>query len=117
MIINRIYEWARLVPGKTALICNDVPVSYAAVARAIEMTRLHIAHDAPPAGTTAIVLATSLHDAWLIVLALNALGITTICAQSSSRRVLRIADVSALSSRRSTRPFTACRPMAGRAPG
>ena len=41
MVTNRIYEWARTQPAKTAMIHNDHPCSYAVFARAIEVTKTY----------------------------------------------------------------------------
>ena len=57
MILSRIYEWARVQPAKTAVIHDDVPLSYAAFARALETTRKFLEDQHLPAGRTALVLA------------------------------------------------------------
>lgn len=36
-IVQRIYEWARIQPAKTAMACNGVRISYSSFARNIEM--------------------------------------------------------------------------------
>jgi acyl-coenzyme A synthetase/AMP-(fatty) acid ligase len=80
--ISQIYQWARVQPEKTALIYNDVPYSYAMFARAIEATRGFLACRNLPAGQTAIVLARSIYDGWLSIMALRSLGLNTICVAS-----------------------------------
>src|SRR5262249_28652931 len=80
MVIDRIYQWARSHPTKTAIICNDVAVNYASFSRAIDAARRFLEPHALPAGRTAIVLVHSPPDAWIVLLALRSLGLNTICA-------------------------------------
>ncbi|MEN6541262.1 class I adenylate-forming enzyme family protein [Parvibaculum sp.] len=94
MIADKIYEWARVQPEKTAVIHNDAPFSYAAFARSIETTRLFLEGQDLPAGRTAIVLVQSLIDAWVNVLALRALGLNTICVSSLAvASILNVKDI------------------------
>src|SRR5262249_55381063 len=79
MLIERIYEWARSQPTKTAVICDDVPLNYAAFLRAIDAARRFLEPQALPTGRTAIVLVNSPPDAWVLLLALRSLGVNTIC--------------------------------------
>ena len=78
MITDRLFAWARVQPDKPALLWNDMPLSYAAFARAIEASRRFLAREDLPPGRTAIVLLHNLSDAWVAVLALRALGLTTV---------------------------------------
>jgi len=82
MLIERIYEWARSQPTKTAIICDDIPISYASFSRAIDRARSFLERHALPANRTAIVLVNSPLDAWVLVLALRSLGLNTICVNS-----------------------------------
>jgi acyl-CoA synthetase (AMP-forming)/AMP-acid ligase II len=94
MIINRIYEWARIQPNKTALIHNDTVISYAVFARAIEAMRKFFEQQNLSAGRTAIVLVEQLSDAWIIVLGLRPLGLNTICVRSfSAAEELKVKDI------------------------
>ena len=93
MIVNRIYEWARIQPHKTALIQNDAVISYAVFARTIDATRKFFEQQNLPTGGTAIVLVEQLSDAWIIVLALRALGLNTISVRSiSTAEELKVRD-------------------------
>ena len=82
MIIDRIYETARLHPTKSALIHNDVVIDYVTFARTIETLRKSLERHDLPAGTIAVVLVSHLADAWALVFALRALGLTTIQVRS-----------------------------------
>ena len=97
MIVNRIYQWARVQPGKTALIHDDATVSYAALARRIEARRQYFASRELPAGQTAVVLIQDLAAAWTAVLGLRAAGLNTICAASiADAEALNIRDVACI---------------------
>ncbi|MEN6542096.1 class I adenylate-forming enzyme family protein [Parvibaculum sp.] len=82
MITNRIYELAHKQPDKVALVYNGLSINYADFARTIEATRRFLAQQELPAGRNAVVLASGLADAWVNVLALRALGLTTISVHS-----------------------------------
>ena len=71
MIVNRIYEWAKCQPEKTAVIWNHVSVSYLSFANAIRATIEFFQHENLPVGRTAIVLVHNLLDTWLIIMALR----------------------------------------------
>ena len=77
MITKRIYEWAHSQPNKTALIHNDVSITYWTFARSIETLRNFFRQQDLVAGQTAIVLVQNLADAWAIVMALRSLGLNT----------------------------------------
>src|SRR5262245_28582991 len=79
MLFERIYEWARSHPTKTAVVLRDVAVNYAAFLRAIDAARRFLEPHALPTGRTAIVLVHSPLDAWILLLALRSLGLNTIC--------------------------------------
>src|SRR5262245_17811893 len=82
MLLERIYEWAHSHPTKTAIVCDDVVISYASFSRAIDAARRFLEPHALPAGRTAIVLVNSPLDAWILLLALRSLGLNTICVYS-----------------------------------
>lgn len=94
MIVNRIYEWARIQPTRNAMMCNDVFVDYAFFARSIASMRRTFSNWDLPVGKTAIVLVPSRAYAWVVVLALRSLGLTTIVTESLERaRSLGLRDV------------------------
>jgi len=82
MLTSRIYQWAQAGPERTAVIYNDTPISYASFSRAIEDVRVLLEEQGLPAGGVAIVLAKNLLQAWMLDLALRALGLTSISVQS-----------------------------------
>jgi acyl-CoA synthetase (AMP-forming)/AMP-acid ligase II len=82
MLLERIYEWARSQPKKTAIIYNDVPINYASFSRAIDAARRFLEPHALPAGRTAIVLFSSPLDGWILLLALRSFGFNTICVRT-----------------------------------
>lgn len=95
MIIDRIYEWARIQPSKPALIHNGVVNDYITFARAIEAFRKFLERHDLPAGTIAVVLVNNLADAWALVPALRSLGLTTIQVKSLAQaKALGIKNVS-----------------------
>src|SRR5262245_30466545 len=85
MIADTIRRWAHRRPEKIALIQDGVALSYAAFARAIAASRGYFARRELPVGSTAIVLAENLRDAWFIVLGVRTLGLDTICVQSAAQ--------------------------------
>ncbi len=82
MITNRIYEWARVQPGKPALIYNDSVFDYAYFAKSIEAARQSLEKYNLPQGATAIVLVSNFFDAWRVNIALRTLGLNTISISS-----------------------------------
>jgi acyl-coenzyme A synthetase/AMP-(fatty) acid ligase len=97
MITNRIYEWAHSQPTKLALIHSDVTISYATFARAIDASHRFFANQDLPAGHTAIVLVHNLADAWIIIMALRALGLNTISVESIAQaEALKLKNVACL---------------------
>jgi acyl-CoA synthetase (AMP-forming)/AMP-acid ligase II len=64
MLLERIYEWARSHPTKTAMVCDDVAINYASFSRAIDAACRFLQAHALPAGRTGIVLVNSPMDAW-----------------------------------------------------
>lgn len=93
MIIDRIFEWARMQPLKLALIHDDVSVDYITLARTIEAYRQFLERFDLVAETTAVVLVRNLADAWPLVLALRSIGLTTICPPSLAQ-VQKLKNVS-----------------------
>src|SRR5215475_3936638 len=82
MLLERIYDWARSQPKKTAIIYNDVPINYASFPRTIDAARRFLEPHALSAGRTAIVLFNSPLDGWILLLALRSLGLNTICIRT-----------------------------------
>jgi acyl-coenzyme A synthetase/AMP-(fatty) acid ligase len=97
VIVDRIYEWAQRQPQKKAIICNDFQVTYRQFSNAIQTTRTFLQRENLPAGQTAIVLVKNLLDAWVIVMALRALGLHTISVGSMAEaQSLKINDVACI---------------------
>lgn len=94
MSVPQIYEWARHRPDKHALLYNDVPLTYAELARAIAAMRGFLAtFDLPPDGV-AVVLVKNLRAAWIILLALQERGLTTVAPPSAQQGLgLALRDV------------------------
>lgn len=82
MITEFIYAHARATPQRTAVVWNGVPVSYAHFAHGIELLRTSWQPLALPPGSVAIVVVHSLLDCWIAVLALQTLGLVTVCTRS-----------------------------------
>src|ERR1700693_1635620 len=94
MIVDRIYEWAKRQPDKTAVIWNDVSLSYRSFSNAIRTACDFFQRENLPVGRTAIVLVPGLLDAWIIVMALRSLGLDTISVYSVEEgEALKIRDV------------------------
>jgi acyl-CoA synthetase (AMP-forming)/AMP-acid ligase II len=85
MIVNRIYEWAKRQPDRTAVVWNGGSINYLSFANAIQATIEFFQQENLPAGQTAIVLIHNRLDAWLIVMALRVLGLNTISVTSILR--------------------------------
>jgi acyl-coenzyme A synthetase/AMP-(fatty) acid ligase len=97
MIVERIYEWAKRQPDKTAVIWNDVSLSYLMFSNAILATCDFFQRENLPIGRTAIVLVSDLLDTWIIVMALRSLGLNTISVRSIDQaEALRINDVACI---------------------
>lgn len=97
LIVDRIYEWAQRQPHKKAIIWNDFSLNYLQFSNAIQSTRSFLQRENLPAGRTAIVLVRSLLDAWIIVMALRAVGLHTISAGSMvEAESLKINDVACI---------------------
>jgi len=82
MLLNKIYQWARLKPRKPALIYNDTVWDYADFAKSIAMARNALQKDELPQGATVVILARNLFTSWPIIIALRSLGLTTLAVPS-----------------------------------
>ncbi|MDB5596924.1 MAG: hypothetical protein JWM36_3885 [Hyphomicrobiales bacterium] len=79
MILDQIAHHAARQGAKTALIHNGQSLSYRAFAQLIEQNRRIFAQQNLPVGSTAVILIQNMAQAWLALLGLRALGLTTIC--------------------------------------
>jgi len=91
--IAHIYRHACEQPSKTAVIYNGTAISYAAFANAIDRAMRSFQAEPAIPGTTVVVVIDNLLDCRVAVLALQSLGINTICVKSASiLRELRLRD-------------------------
>jgi len=97
MSFQVIGEGARAHPGKSALIHNGRALSYGEFARAIEEAVVALEAQQLPAACTVVVVIESIAECWVAVLALQFLGITTVCAHSTAvAESLQLGDVEAV---------------------
>jgi acyl-coenzyme A synthetase/AMP-(fatty) acid ligase len=97
MIVERIYHWAQRLPDQPAVIWNDLPLTYLSFWNAIRHAYDFFAAEDLPAGGNAVILVRSLLDSWIIVMALRALGLTTVCVRSNEQtQSLRIQGAACL---------------------
>lgn len=82
MITTRIYDWARRQSTKPAIVANELALNYAEFACAIEAVRSFLERQNLPVNRSVVILPGNLLEAWVLVLALRALGLNTICVQS-----------------------------------
>src|ERR1017187_2896436 len=78
MIQKKIYEWAKTQPSRQAVIWNTISLDYASFANTIEVVRQRLKGEQPGRDGTAVVLGRNLLSAWINVIALRALGVTTV---------------------------------------
>jgi len=69
-------------PDNTAVIYHDTPISYAMLVNALDATIQVIERYRLPVEQPVGIVIQHLLDSWVVVLALQALGITTVCARS-----------------------------------
>jgi len=79
---QNIYDRARTHPSKTAIIYNGNVISYAALEQAISGTIDYLKMQGLTEGQTVVVRISILADCWVAVLALQALGLNTVCVNS-----------------------------------
>ena len=97
VIVDRIYELAQRQPHKKAIIRNNFSLSYLQFSNAVQSTRSFLQRESLPPGRTAIVLVRNLLDAWIIVMALRAVGLHTISVDSMvEAESLKINDVACI---------------------
>jgi len=73
---------AREYPSKAAMVYNGTTISYAAFAGEIAAARSFLANQALTAEGPVVVLIHNLRDCWVVTLALQSLGLTTVCVKS-----------------------------------
>jgi acyl-coenzyme A synthetase/AMP-(fatty) acid ligase len=83
--IAGIWKHAHAAPDKVAVVHDGTPVSYGQFARWIEATRRYLAAQGAPPGCVAIICVGSLLHAWVLLLALRALGLTTVAIRSAAQ--------------------------------
>lgn len=66
------------------MVYNGTAVSYAALARAVKAAIDHLETQEFSTGSAVVVMVNTLPDCWVAVLALQALGIDTVCAKSTA---------------------------------
>jgi acyl-coenzyme A synthetase/AMP-(fatty) acid ligase len=94
MLLNEIYQWARIQPTKPALIHNDTVWDYADFAKAIAMARKLLQKENLPERITVIILASNLYASWPILIALRSLGVNTAVVPSIEvAQALQLTDV------------------------
>lgn len=78
-----INHWATFQPSKPAVVHNGNPISYSSFARAIADARVQCAAEGLVAGATVAIIIRDLVDGWVAMLALQSLGMATVCIRSS----------------------------------
>ncbi|MBK6510947.1 MAG: acyl--CoA ligase [Haliea sp.] len=84
MRLQILTDYARENPSKPAVVHNGRTFSYAEFAGAIRATAGHLETEELPAGHTIAVIVHNLLDCWLVVLALQALGLHTVTVRSTA---------------------------------
>jgi acyl-coenzyme A synthetase/AMP-(fatty) acid ligase len=82
MIIDHIYEWARVNPNRAAIIYNDVAISYGEFAKGIEITRKFLTRQQLPQASTAALLIQNHLGCWIVGIASRAIGLNTIALKT-----------------------------------
>ena len=83
MSLNVIASWASKTPNGVAIIYNGQSVSYSAFTSAILGVLVELDKEGLPNEGTVAVLVDNLRDCWVITLAIRALGLDTVCINSS----------------------------------
>jgi acyl-CoA synthetase (AMP-forming)/AMP-acid ligase II len=81
-VIDNIFDQARAAPDRTAVVYNGQTVSYADFAARIGAAIRHFRDHGLQAGGFAVVSIFRLIDEWVVVLALQGLGLTTVSVRS-----------------------------------
>jgi acyl-coenzyme A synthetase/AMP-(fatty) acid ligase len=82
LIAQYIYHFARVTPTAPAMIHNGIPISYSVFAAAIFRAGIEISSCGVQSPGTVAVKVRNLAECWVITLALQAKGYTTICISS-----------------------------------
>ena len=94
MSFNTIYARACEHPSKPAVIHNGATISYSAFANAIGATIDYLDKQGFTEDHNAVVVVHDLLDCWVVVLALHALGLNTICIKTTELlKVLRVRKI------------------------
>lgn len=97
MSFNKIKHWADTRPTKPAFISNDIVFTYREFASAIGACQRALEDAALPIGADVIVLSREVSHAWILVLALRALGLSTVVLQSLAQiAALKLMNVAAI---------------------
>jgi acyl-coenzyme A synthetase/AMP-(fatty) acid ligase len=84
-------------PSKPAIVYNGNAISYAAFSHAIGTTSRYLETQELPAGSTVVVIIPNLRDCWVVVLALQSLGLNTVCVGSVAvLETLRLNNISGI---------------------
>ena len=83
MSYKTIYAGACEHPSKPAVIHNGTTISYSAFSNAIGATFDYLDTQDLPEGHNVVVIIHNLLDCWVAVLALQALGLNTVCVGST----------------------------------
>ena len=84
-------------PAKPAIVYNGTAISYAAFAHTIGATIRHLEIHEFAAGDTVVVVIHNLRDCWVVVLALQSLGLNTVCVSSVAvLETLRLTNISGI---------------------
>jgi acyl-coenzyme A synthetase/AMP-(fatty) acid ligase len=84
MSYQTLHEGACRHPGRTAVVYHDTPISYALLVNAIDATIQVLERYQLPEAQPVGVVIQHLLDSWVVVLALQALGVPTVCARSTA---------------------------------
>lgn len=82
MIVERIFQHAHSQPNHAAVVWNDHAISYLRFAQGIATLRSAWRPLTPPPGSVVVVVVHSLLESWTAVLALQSLGLVTVCTRS-----------------------------------
>jgi acyl-CoA synthetase (AMP-forming)/AMP-acid ligase II len=82
MIIDYIYDWARVSPNRTAIIYNDVTISYAEFAKGVEITRQFLERQRLRQRSTAALLIQNLLECWIVCIAARAIALNTLALKT-----------------------------------
>lgn len=97
MSVNVIAHWASTHADKLALMHNGRPISYAVFYHALLNVRRTLAGIGLEQDSIVAVIIRDIYDAWLVVLALQSLGMRTVCLRSSELfDVLALDDIACL---------------------